>query len=340
MRGGRWGAAALAATVILGAGAAPAGAAVKLKVGTTSSVSDAGVFIAQEKGYFREQGLDVEIVRFPSALPMMTTLATGQIEVFRGAQSAGLFNSAARGIQLKLVADGGNLAPGGGYLAIMVRKDLIDGGAIKSAADLKGRPVAIAGPSGTSVIVLDRLLQAAKLGLKDIHLKTISIPDQIAAFANKSIDAAVMLEPSVSAAVGQALAVRWRGGDEIYPDMQAGVLAYSDAFARQAEPARKFMVAYVRALRDYHAAFFKQRGREGIVNVLVKYTNIKDPKVYDRMVPVGMDPDGRLNVAGLKADQDWYASVEGSVREKVDVDKLVDQGFVGYGVQQLGPYAR
>lgn len=330
----------LVAAIGFATGPAPAAGAETLRVGTTSSVSDAGVFIAQEKGYFKGQGLEVEIIRFPSAIPMMTALATGQIEVLRGAQSAGLFNSSARGIKLKFVADGGNLAPGGGYLAIVLRKDLAESGAIKSAADLKGRPVAVAGASGTSVIVLDRLLNTARLTLKDVDLKSISIPDQIAAFANKGIDASVMLEPSVSAASAKGLVTRWKGGDDIYPNMQAGVLAYSDAFAQRTEPARKFMVAYVHALRDYHAAFFKGQGREAIANILAKYTNIKDLKAYDRMVPVGMDPDGRLNVNGLKADQNWYATVDGSVREKVDVDKLVDQSFVNYAVQQLGPYAR
>jgi NitT/TauT family transport system substrate-binding protein len=330
----------LATVLSLAAGPAPASGAETLKVGTTSAVSDAGVFIAQEKGYFQEQGLDVEIIRFSSAMPMMTALATGQIDVLRGAQSAGLFNGAARGIQFKLVADGGNLAKGGGYLAIVLRKDLAEGATIKSAADLKGLRVAVASPSGTSTIVLDRLLKTAGLGLKDVDLKYISIPDQIAAFANKGIDAAVMLEPSISATTAQGLAVRWKGGDDIYPDMQAGVLGYSEVFARRTNPARKFMVAYVHALRDYYAAFFEGRGREEIASILAKYTNIKDLKAYERMVPVGMNPDGRLNVHGLKADQDWYATVDRSVPEKVDVDTLVDQSFVDFAVQKLGPYAR
>ena len=37
----------------------------KIRVGYTPTTSSLGVFVAQEKGYFKDQGLDVELVEFP-----------------------------------------------------------------------------------------------------------------------------------------------------------------------------------------------------------------------------------------------------------------------------------
>ncbi len=310
----------------------------QVTVGVTTASSDAGIFIAQERGYFTEQGLEVTLTPFTSALPMMTAVATGEIDVARGAQSAGLFNGFARGIEFKMVADGGSLSQGGGYLALSVRKDLADSGAISTAADLAGKRVAIAGEGGTSDIVLDRYLNTAGLSLADVERVSISIPDQMAAFTNQSIDAAITLDPVMTAMVESGVAVRAVGGDEIYPNMQAGILTYSSDFAANTDAATKFMVAYLKGVRDYNDAFFGGEGADEVVDILVKHTAIADPTVFTRIVPAGLNPDGALNVQGLKDDLAWYRD-NGFVETDVDVDTFVDTSFAEAAVEQLGAYA-
>src|SRR5208282_1999206 len=108
--------------------AAKAQSAVKVTVGTTNSNSDAPFFIAEAKGYFRDQGLDVELLPFDSAAKMVAPLGTGQLDVAAGAPSAGLYNAADRGIDVRIVADKGSDPKGYGYLPLMVRKTLIDSG--------------------------------------------------------------------------------------------------------------------------------------------------------------------------------------------------------------------
>lgn len=308
-----------------------------VKVGTTRSLGDAGIFIAFEKGYFRTQGLDVELIEFQTALPMLSAVAIGQIDVGRGAQSAGLFNSFARGINVRLVADGSSLRPGGGYLALALRKDLAD--SIQSPRDLKGKVIAIAGASGTSEIILDLLMKQVGMSVADLEIRAIPIPDQLPALANKVIDGAIVLEPTMSAMVARNIAVRWKGGDEIYPNMQAGLLMFSPAFAERTDVASRFMVAYVKALRDYNEAFFHNTGRSEVVKILAQRTGQRDPSVVDRVVPAGLDPNGRINVQGLKSDQEWYAS-HGMIKTKINIDQFVDQSFVDHATKTLGQYAR
>lgn len=317
------------------ASAAPAFAQDKVTVGTTASAADAGIFIAAEKGYFRDQKLDVTVTPFTSALTMFSAIATGQIDAGRSAQSAGLFNSLARGIDVRLVADGSRLSKGGGYVAIMVRKDLA--ATVKGPADLKGRTVAIAGAGGTSDVVLDRYLRSGGLKFEDVRRVTVPAPDQLAAMRNGNIDAAVALEPAVSAMVENDLAARVKGGDEIYPDMQAALLVFSPAFSRNTDVAQRFMDAYVKAIRDYNDAFFGKKNLDEIIAILTKHTAIKNPAVYRKIVPPGIHPDGVLNVQGLKDDLDWYAN-QGLVKTKVELEKFIDASFVAKSAQTLGPY--
>ena len=128
----------------------------KVRVGLSPALSSAGIFIAQEQGYFRAAGLDVELVEFPGSGPeLLPALAAGQLDVAAGNVSAKMYNAMAQGIQIRIVADKGQNSPGCGYLAIVVRSGLPE---VRSAADLKGRNVALTGPGVSQEIVLDRYL--------------------------------------------------------------------------------------------------------------------------------------------------------------------------------------
>src|SRR5947209_4874210 len=87
--------------------AAPAAQLTQLSVGLTGNTADAPMFIAQEKGYFREQGLDLNFKIFQSANDAVAPLGAGQLDIGAGAISAGFFNAVARGVDIKLVADKG-----------------------------------------------------------------------------------------------------------------------------------------------------------------------------------------------------------------------------------------
>jgi NitT/TauT family transport system substrate-binding protein len=99
-----------------------------ITVGATSSTSDAPIYIADQLGYFRAEGLDVKVVNFRSAADMVAPLGAGQIEAGAGSASAGLYNAVARGIRIKIVADKASSPPGYGGTKILVRKDHVESG--------------------------------------------------------------------------------------------------------------------------------------------------------------------------------------------------------------------
>jgi NitT/TauT family transport system substrate-binding protein len=87
---------ALAATVAA-TFAARADELLKAKVGVLRLSSSAPVFIAQDKGYFREAGLEIELKFFDAAQPIAVATTSGDIDFGITAFTAGLYNLAGKG---------------------------------------------------------------------------------------------------------------------------------------------------------------------------------------------------------------------------------------------------
>lgn len=312
-----------------------------IRLGSTVGASDAGFFIAEDKGYFREQGLQVEITPFASATEIVAPLGNNQLDVGGGAPSAGLGNALARGIPLKIVADKGSAAPGFGYAGVLIRKELWDTGTIRTVADMRGRRLGINTTAGNTLeAAMDRLLREANLTTADLDMISLPFSDQPGALANGGVDLAFPIEPFVAFAVEQGVAHLFRRVDEFYPGQQVAVVFYGKDFAEQRpEVGRRFMLAYLRAARDYNDAFAKNdpAKRREVVDILIRNTPIKDPAVYDKMVMPGIAPDGRVNVQSLEMDQEYYIRV-GKQQQPVDYRQAVDMSFADWAVQQLGPY--
>jgi NitT/TauT family transport system substrate-binding protein len=323
--------------------ASPAAAQRVVRVGIVNASSDVGFYIADKKGYFREEGLNVELMAFDSAARMVAPLGAGQLDVGGGTVSAGLYNAVGRGIKLRVVADKGSIRPGYGYSALMVRKDLVESGRYKTYKDLKGLKVAI-GASGTGTgSALNEALKLGGLAYKDVDILDIGFPQHIVAYANKGIDASITNEPTVTSAVKAGVAVRIAGNDEIYPFQQTAVVLYAEKFATEyPEIALRFMRGYIRAVRDYNDALANGRiagpNADETIAILTAYTEIKDPKVYREISPNACNPDGNVNVESLKKDLAFFKEQKLIESPDVGVDQVVDLSFVHKVVQDLGPY--
>src|SRR5262252_5795047 len=138
-------AAAVAAALFAATGAG----AQEIAVGTIGASSDSPFFIADKRGYFKDEGLTVKFIRFDSAAKAMAPLGTGELLVASGATSAALYNAVKRGVTLRIVADKAKNPPGYGFESLLVRKDLADEGKIKTLADFRGRKIAISAPGNS-----------------------------------------------------------------------------------------------------------------------------------------------------------------------------------------------
>jgi NitT/TauT family transport system substrate-binding protein len=131
-----------------------------ITVGVTGTMSDAPIYIAAKKGYFSDEGLDVNVTTFRSAADMVAPLGTGQIEAGAGSASAALYNAVARGIRIKIVAEKASSPPGYGATKILVRKDHVDAHRYRTPGDLKGMRVAMNAPGVSNTVTLNALLKS------------------------------------------------------------------------------------------------------------------------------------------------------------------------------------
>jgi NitT/TauT family transport system substrate-binding protein len=306
-----------------------------LKVGAIGAVSDAGIFIAQEKGFFRDEGLDVEIVNFQAAPQILPAIATGEVQVSGSAVTPALFNAFARGIGMKLVADKGQVAKGFGFAAIVMRSDLSD--AIKDFKDLKGRKFAVMGKGVSSTAQLGQALALGGIAPNEVELIELGLPEMVAALGNKAIDGATLLEPFITFATAKHVGFRWKGMEDFLPFTgQNGVIIYSQSFT-QAQPAaaKRWMAAYLKGNRAYLDAVTQGTDRDGINAILAKHTAVKDLALLAKIAPTGFDPNGRLEEKSLEADQDWFLKL-GLQQARADLGRVIDYQYVDAAVAQLG----
>src|SRR6266853_1556652 len=110
------------------------------KVGVLKLTSSAPIFVGVEKGFFKEFGVEPELVYFQAAAPIATALAAGQLDVGATGLTAALYNIVLGGEKLWIVADKGREWPGYPLTAIVVQQQLYDGG-LRTLADVKVVPL-------------------------------------------------------------------------------------------------------------------------------------------------------------------------------------------------------
>jgi NitT/TauT family transport system substrate-binding protein len=221
----------------------------------------------------------------------------------------------------------------------MIRKDLIDSGKVKDYKDLKGLNLVTSGKGVSPEVSLAFALKKGGLSLSDVNYTNLSFPDMVTAFANKSIDGGIVIEPFVARIVSEGTGVRWKGNYELFGhNQQIAVIVYGPKVLANQDVARRWLIGYVRGLRDYNDAFGeKKKGYDEAVQIMIKNTTVKDPKVYDAMKPAGLDPNGKIDRESMQEDLDYYMQ-SGQVRSQVDLNKLINSSFQEYAVQTLGPY--
>ncbi len=334
----------LAAVVAIGgdiqtADAQQSGNRTVVKVGGTGRADQSKVELAFRRGYFAEQGIDVQIVSGgATAQDYLASVATNQLQVGAGSPNAGMMNALNRGIDIKIVADWARIAEGpDSTLAIIVREDLMASGAVKTVTDLKGKALS-AGPGLGSVneMFLDQALAKGGLKRTDVDLSMLGFSESLAALGTKKLDAAIVIEPMVWMGERQKISRLLIGVGDLDPGAQVAVLFYSPQFAQNKEVATRFMVAYLKGLRDLHEALVEKKNPDPVVDILVEHLPIKDRRVWTDPPQVMTDLNGRVNVAHIKKQAEFYKAT-GSVTGNVpDIDKHVDMSFADEAVRRIG----
>ena len=336
--------AALACGAML-ACASPTTAQEKINIGFTRTATDIGLFVADKRGYFKAEGLDVNFILFDSAARMIAPFASGDLDISAGATSAGFYNAVARGIDIRIIADKVSTPPGRTSQTLVVRKALVDSGKFKSIADIKGLKVANTAPGTAAMASLYKMVEKAGLRISDVELVSLGFPQQVLALASGAIDLALPAEPMTTEAISKGYGVKVITDDEVYPYHQIAVIFYSGKFATARRDAGvKFLKAFLRGVRDHNDAldqdgkFTGEKG-EAIIAILTQYTTIKDPAFYRSFALAFCNPNGTVHLDSLRNDYEIYKSA-GLLQGVGDPVKPVDGSFLDAVLKDLGPYKK
>ena len=326
-----------AAIAVCGHASAQTGQRVAIKLGVSGRPDQASLELALRRGYFEKQGLDIETVQATSGEEMVPSLAANKLQVASGSPNAGLFNALNRGIDIRMVADFAHVGPKGDRtVSVVARADLVDSGAIKSPADLKGRSIGYGPGAGQiSAILFDTLFRQVGLSDKDVTIRYLLFADSLAAMGSKSLDAAFMVEPLVTVGEQKNIARVVIDAGSVIPGAELSVFYFSPEFARDRDAATKFMVGFLEGARDYYDAFFLGKGKDDAITLLTQYLPVKDPALWQTSHQY-TDLNGKFNVEDIKRQAAFYTE-EGLVTGPVpDIDKNVDLSFSEAAVRILG----
>jgi NitT/TauT family transport system substrate-binding protein len=258
---------------------------------------------------------------------MVAPLATGDIDVGSGTVGAGTYNALERGITMRAVADKARNKGVYSYQGLVVRKALWDSGEIRTLKDLKGHKFAMTTNGGNEAAVLDEALRKIGMSIADVEDTQLSMPQQ---------------EPFLSKAIATGAGVSMMPVSKLRDDDVTGVIIYSDMLInKRPDVATRIMKGYIKGLRDYVDSLkdghLAGAGADEIVDIIAKYSVVKDKDVLRAIVPHYVDPNGEVGVESLKADWNFYKAA-GFIKGDVTVEPLIDKRWVAAAVKDLGPY--
>jgi NitT/TauT family transport system substrate-binding protein len=312
----------------------------KVKVGVLKLTSSAPIFVGVEKGFFKEFGIEPELVYFQAAAPIATALAAGQVEVGATGLTAALFNIVLGGEKLWIVADKGREWPGYPLTGIVVQKDLHDAG-LRSVKDLRGKRIGVTQLGSTFHYHIGNILEKEGLKLDDVKIVPLqAMPAVMEALRSKEVDAILLAQPFPADAEAQGFGkvLAWAG--DLHP-WQVAAIFYSKAFAGDRARAVAFMKGYVKASRYYYdAALVQKAGRvapgpsyEDVVQITARYTGAT-PEIIKLGFPY-QDRNGRLLSTDVERQMRWWTD-RGFLKRVIPLDAIVDTSFVEEAVKQLG----
>ena len=315
---------------------AMAAAAETVKIAHLGIVADAPFYIAIDKGYFAKEGVSVALVKVSSAAQATLPLATDEVQVAGGAMSAGLFNAFARGLPIRVAMARTRDMPGFSSDTLLVRDDLRS--TVHTLKDLKGRRIAINAPAAALDYMVAKMLASAGVAFNEVNTIYMPWPDMGAAFANKGIDAGAVTEPFAAIYDRRKLAFLFRRAADVLrdPPLEVSVILYGESWIdRNPHQVTAFTIAYLEGVRDYYNAMRGGPLRAEVVDILMKYTSLKDESAYDRIQWSYMDPNAELSMASLKDQLAWYESRH-AIEKKVDVASMIDTRFLDQALRKLG----
>jgi NitT/TauT family transport system substrate-binding protein len=306
-------------------------ASVRIATGVTPpSIHNIFLHVAYERGFFRDNGIEVtKFIQLHGGPMALSAIVSGQVDV-APADPEGLLAATANGSSIRGVS-----APGSrlSYM-LAVRKE------IETVADLRGKTFAISRAGAISQYLMYPLLDAAGVprdsvqwvGVGGGHERMRFLQADRVKGALLNIDFAMHTFDSPNIKIIKSIA-------DILPDYPVELLVLrKDMLEQNPEAATAIVRAVIQACR------YIVNDKAGTIEVMLKYVPGMNVAVLDRALDElqrirGFGVDGGMTVANLKVAHD-LAQQNGQIARAMPLDQWVDFRFQKLAVASLGPFVR
>lgn len=307
----------------------------KVNLGVMRLGSHAPSFIAFERGYYKDEGLDVELKFFEAAQPMAVAIASGDADYAVTSMSGGLVSLAEKGA-IKVI--GGALAEEKGVVGnlLLASTKAYDAG-LTSADKLGGHSFGITTAGSSFHYMCHKIAEANNIPMSEITLRPLQKVGAIAgALSTGQVDAWT-IQANVANRLLESGAVKQIGVVSDYvPNYQVTTVFTSTKNASdEREKTEAFIRAYSRAIDDYNAAMVDKIASaeevDAIAAIVHKYidTDVPAEQAKETFISGAMrvNKGCALSLDSVTDQLNWFKA-EGMVSNDITPELLFDTSYV------------
>jgi ABC-type nitrate/sulfonate/bicarbonate transport system substrate-binding protein len=287
----------------------------KVRFSTTGiSVSELPFKVAQLKGFYREEGLDVEMILIRGAVGMQALLG-GSVDYTSASGST--IAAAVRGLPVKLIF----------ISSSKPQFELISQPQIKSIQDLKGKIVGISSRGGSNDLMMQIILQ--KNGLapnKDVTTLIVGAQEETVIALRTGRIAAALLTPPRNFMLQRDGFNRLAYSGDYVPTYANGGIGVTDEKIKT-NPAE--VLALVKA--TIKALQFSMKNRAEMIKIMPGYLGIKDAALVDQLYDLYLtrqSVDGSVDENWMRGAIDFTQKTLGGPAKEIPPSQVFDFSFV------------
>jgi NitT/TauT family transport system substrate-binding protein len=302
-----------------------------VRVGIVPVTIYAPFYIAVEKGYFAQEGIDAELMPVEGGTENVVQVAAGNFEVAGGGIGAGMLNAAQRGVEFEIVLPMHTERPPL-TSPFVVSRARFESGELTQMSDLAGMRVSTNAPGSATEYWLWSALQQGGLDFEDVEVLGVGFREVAPALESGSLDGGILGEPLVTLAEQQGLVVRL---SEDFLDRFTPTVVYYNREWATANPelAQGFVRAYLRGARDLNGDSWYDEENLAIIE---QYTNVPVDVIRGANRSFH-DPNGEVPLQDLLTLQDFFMRQgELSYNEPLDLAPLINTSYAERALQDLG----
>jgi NitT/TauT family transport system substrate-binding protein len=280
---------------------------------STVNVAFLPIYLTQDKGFFKDEGLEVLVVMFNAGATNLQALIGGDVQIMAGGVPETVL-ARAKGLDIKNFWAISNVMP----------FQIYGSPKLKSLKDSKGKKFAISRFGSLSEFLTRSALRQAGVDPKDVTMLQIgATPARFTTLATGIVDATILWFPVTERAKAVGMNKLFDLKD-LYPNWtNVGFISREGWLAKEKDQAVKFLRAYQRGVR------YTRENREDGIRALRKYVGLDAGEAaagYDEYRD-SFPLDGRILDAGITATVEQELET-GRLKAKISATEMIESSFI------------